>query len=261
MISFHKRDCFERAKELVERKETVALRYACLELRQCIESICYSKLKTYKKVVPESEFQEWLPKRVYEFLLEMEPTADQSYSVKIYSEDRNGDRDKLILQDNHETLTLKEIKKIYNKLGYYLHTPTISKQNSYLSASQKLQTTLEKFIKRIEPIVNTTFDMRLGKTVSFECEDCKHKIYHNADTLKVGKAIRCLKENCGMMYVCEEEIDGKYKFKPNQFVIDCECGESIFINYYKLKVPSHISCDKCKTKYNIDKHWAYNKET
>jgi hypothetical protein len=258
VISFHKRDCFQRAKELVENGDPVSLRYACLELRQCIESISYSKLLTYKKVVPEAEFKQWHPKRVYEFLLEIEPTADKSYGLRIYSEDENGDIDKLVSQGNHETLSLKEINNIYNKLGYFLHTPTIAKQSSYLDDTKKLPLSLKDFIERLEPIVNTKFDMRLGNTISFECECCNNNVYHNADTLKLGKPIRCLSVDCGMMYVYQGEGIG---FKPHQFIVDCECGNSIFINYYKLKDPSHVLCKKCKTRYNIEKQWMYQKET
>lgn len=257
MISFHKRDCFQRAKKLVENGDQESLRYACLELRQCIESVCYSKLLTYKKVVPEEEFKQWHPKQVYDFLLEMEPKADKSYSLKIYREDETGAIDKLVMQGNHETLSLKEINAIYNKLGYYLHTPTIAKQKTYIEDVKKLPLSLNKFIERLEPIVNTNFDMRFGHTISFSCESCSTNIYHNADTLKPGKPIRCLNINCGMMYIYQGDEIG---FKPHQFIIDCECGDSIFINYFKLKDPSHISCKKCKARYNIEKRWVYQKE-
>ena len=182
MLSFHKKDCLERAKSLLAEETEDKYRYACLELRQCIESIAYAKLKTYKKVVPEDQYYEWHPKRVFDFLLEMEPKADKNYHLNIYKEDSDGNPKKQVFSDDHKTISFKEINKNYNKLGYYLHTPTLAKLSDYSSLSTKLHAYIEELISKLEPIVNCTFDSRLGETVHFPCMRCGHAIYHNLET-------------------------------------------------------------------------------
>ncbi|RUO35097.1 hypothetical protein CWE14_03625 [Aliidiomarina soli] len=260
VLSFHKKDCLERVKSLMSNDDEASFRYACLELRQCIESIAYAKLKNYKKVVPESQFSEWHPKRVFDFLLEMEPKADKDYHLNIYEEDENGNPKKLVFSGDHKTISLQYIKKNYNKIGYYLHTPTLNKQAEYHEASTKLKRYLDKLVKELEPIIDCTFDSRMGIAAHFNCHDCGQSVYHNLETIKIGKNIRCLNEQCGKIYYVENYIDEKPLVKPIQMKITCDCGNDIYVDQHKVKENTYIDCE-CGDRYLIDKRWVYRKET
>lgn len=88
-MDFHKRSCFKRAKELLIQESEESLRYACLELRYCIESIAYEYLKLNEKRVPEDVLGTWQPKKVMEILLQYDPDIDQDYTLKLCSENCN----------------------------------------------------------------------------------------------------------------------------------------------------------------------------
>ncbi|WP_187382871.1 hypothetical protein [Vibrio cholerae] len=260
MYSFHKKDCLQRAMSLIEKADDASLRYACLELRQCIESIAYDKLKMYKKFVPESEFSRWQPKRVFDFLEEIEPTSTKDYTLRIIEQKPDRSLGNTIFSGNHRTLTSKHTKKIYNKLGSYLHSPTLFQQSDYYKKSIKLASDLSKIVEELAPIVESSFDTNIGKIVSFECESCGDAVYHRTHGLDVGKHVRCLKSECGMLYVVNEVRGTEISFEPVQAKIPCDCGHTTFINYQKLKDPSHVNCP-CGKIYDIKQQWVYGERT
>jgi hypothetical protein len=48
----NKYDCLARAKALLDAGDTTSLRYACLELRSCMEEATYEKLRAYAPRLP-----------------------------------------------------------------------------------------------------------------------------------------------------------------------------------------------------------------
>ncbi|EKO3629399.1 hypothetical protein M3926_003541 [Vibrio metschnikovii] len=260
MYSFHKKDCLKRAKDLIQKADHASLRYACLELRQCIESISYDKLKIYKKFVPMSEFSRWQPKRVFDFLEEIEPTAIQDYTLRIIEQKQDRTLGKTVFSGHHRTLTSKHTKKIYNKLGSYLHSPTLLQQSDYYEKSKNLASELSNIVEELEPIIESSFDTNIGNIYSFECESCGDVIYHREHGLEVGKHIRCLKSECGMVYIVNEVQGAEISSEPLQAKIPCDCGNTIFINYQKLKNPAQVNCI-CEKTYDIKQQWVFSERT
>ncbi|EMY6778262.1 TPA: hypothetical protein ACVOYQ_004584 [Vibrio alginolyticus] len=260
MYSFRKKDCLQRAMNLIQKADDASLRYACLELRQCIESIAYDKLKMYKKFVPESEFSRWQPKRVFDFLEEIEPKSTKDYTFRIIEQKKDRSLGKTIFSGNHRTLTSKHTKKIYNKLGSYLHSPTLLQQVDYYKKSIKLANELSKIVDELVPIVESSFDTNIGNIYSFECASCGDVIYHRAHGLDIGKHVRCLKSECGMVYVVKDVQGTEISFEPLQAEIPCDCGNTTYINYQKLKDPSYVNCI-CGKVYDIKQHWVFAERT
>ncbi|CAK1862033.1 conserved hypothetical protein [Vibrio crassostreae] len=260
MYNFHKNECLQRAMILVEKADDASLRYACLELRQCIESIAYDKLKMYKKFVPESEFSRWQPKRVFDFLEEIEPKSVKDYTFHIFEQKSDSSLGETVFSGNHRTLTSKHIKKTYNKLGSYLHTPTLLQQTDLNKKSARLASDLSEIIEDLTPIVESSFDTNIGQIVNFKCESCGDAIYHRTHNLEVGKHVRCLSSVCGMLYVVTEVQGTQIRFEPVQVKIPCDCGHTTFINYLKMKDPSHVNC-LCGKIYDIKQQWVYGERT
>ena len=83
IYSFDKKECLNRAEQLLYNGDVASLRYACLELRQCIEAIAYEKFKTYQKYILEKELNTWQPKRVFDFLRQVDPLSIEDYKFKV----------------------------------------------------------------------------------------------------------------------------------------------------------------------------------
>ena len=69
MASYDKWSCLERARRLLIVAGDESLRYACLELRFCIEAIVYAKLDAYSSYVPAVVFEKWQPNHAMKMLL------------------------------------------------------------------------------------------------------------------------------------------------------------------------------------------------
>lgn len=260
MYSFHKKDCLQRAKELIDKADEASLRYACLELRQCIESIAYDKLKMYKEFVPEDEFSRWQPKQVFELLEQLDPQSTKDFTLQIIKENQDNSFGKTVFAGDHRTLTSQHTKKTYNKLGNYLHTPTLLQQKEYPKRIANLATELSKIVENLTHIVESNFDTNIGSIYKFECKSCREIIYHRSSSLEIGKQVKCLKSECGMLYIIDDIQYNQIRYKPIQHEIPCDCGHTSFINYFKLKNPSHIPC-QCGKVYDIKQQWVFEERT
>jgi hypothetical protein len=54
----------DAAHRLPESGDSASLRYACLELRMCIEALAYDRLQAYLPEVPNSVMKKWTPRHV-----------------------------------------------------------------------------------------------------------------------------------------------------------------------------------------------------
>jgi hypothetical protein len=126
-MHFNKRSCLDRAKTLFTQRTEAALRYACLELRCCIESIAYEKLQTYAKRLPAAVLETWQPPQAFKALLEFEPLADQDFTLRFCEENAAGQPTGAWKSlGTHKTFQLSWLRKMYNALGNHLHVPTPS---------------------------------------------------------------------------------------------------------------------------------------
>lgn len=257
-MEFSPRTCLKRANIQLAINTEEADRYACLELRQCIEAIAYKKLKAYEKRVPDLLFSKWQPAQVMAVLTELEPDSDLDSKISIYQENTAGEAEKHILTFEQKEISVKFINKRYHKLGSYLHVPTISDQSKETNANRfhdyllKLSSELEKYAKAI--MYST-----IATTTSLDCNECHQKIIRNTKSLHKGSIIKCFNPQCQAQYVLENISDNTYSFKLNQAEVSCECGEVIYIHAHRIKENSHVVCGKCGEKYIFQKRWQVAK--
>ncbi|WP_293935464.1 hypothetical protein [Iodobacter sp.] len=260
MYSFHKKECFNRAKDLIAKGDEASLRYACLELRQCIESVAYDKLRLYKKFVPEEELKNWQPQRVFTFLEKVAPNSTKDYTFKVTEQNTNSSLGKTVFLDCHRTLKSNHFKKTYNKLGSNLHTPTLLQQKDYSQKSSKLKTDLIKILNDLEPIVSSSFDENIGSVITFSCGYCGGRIYHRDSGLNIGVQVKCPNAGCGMLYAINAIQGGNFTYEPVNVDISCSCGKTIPINYSCLNNPSHVTC-ACGKILDITQEWVFCERT
>lgn len=125
---FDKRSCYARARNILDTGDDFTLRYACLELRFCIEAITYDKLRFYAPRLPVLVIETWQPPQAMKALVQIEPDAASNYSIAMSPEDSLGHpTGEWMSVGAHKSLPVSWITKIYNKLGSYLHIPNPKK--------------------------------------------------------------------------------------------------------------------------------------
>ena len=253
-MEFSPRTCLKRANVQLNINTEEADRYACLELRQCIEAIAYKKLKAYQKRIPKLLFSKWQPAQVIAVLSELEPYSDLDSKISIFQENSAGDPEKHVLTFEQKEISVKFINKRYHKLGSYLHAPTISDQ-SKKSNPKRFHDYLLNLSGELEKYAKATMYSTVATTTSLDCSECQQKIIRNTNSLHKGSIIKCFNPQCQAQYVLENISGNTYSFKLNQATINCECGEVAYIHVHRIKENSHVVCGNCGEEYIFQKRW------
>jgi hypothetical protein len=254
MIDYSPKACLKRTNEqLVINSETTD-RYACLELRQCIEALAYKKLRAYENRLPQSIFDTWQPQQVISFLTELEPNSELDKKVVISRQNFDGQKSEPICSFNQKEITAKFISKRYHKLGSYLHTPIKPKEIT----SKKLHDYLVKLASELTEYVNTTTYSTLAITTNFDCIECEQKICRNVASLKDGDIVKCFNNNCQAQHIVEYDGD-LLKFELHQAKFECDCSGMIFISSHKIKENGWVACSNCGAKYIFSMGWQVEK--
>lgn len=262
-MNLDKRSCLERAKNLVGSSDYIKLRYAALELRQCLEAITYEKLKGAASGIPESIIEKWQPPQAVKTLLEFEPSADQKFVLFAGIEKECGKPSKdMKYVGTHKTFKLKWLRKNYNKLGHLLHYPA-NNQKRIQKSPEELKNYLSSVISEIEGVLQSNIlGGWFGETFSFECVLCKQTVVCSVSRTKKTKKAKCLNPNCGGEYFAEISEDGQSKFKLMETKFDCaECNKPIYLENRHLDIGTRFKCESCGTLHQIiSRQWGYGKE-
>ena len=251
----------ERAKELLLDDSDHILPYACLELRFCLESITYEKLNTYSSRIPPMVYEKWQPPQVLKALLRFEPFADQDYKLSFCKEPTLGKPDGNWKHlGSHKTFKIKWLRKTYNKLGSYLHIPTLSSQakNENIKTNKTIRAFLEETVGTLESIVKSNLDCNFARTISFDCAICNTTIVANVEGVKEIKTTQCLNSNCCAEYYSSEE-NGEIYFKLQSLDFKClNCDNINAMELSKIEINTQFNCLSCNSKHTIiSKNWQY----
>lgn len=239
----------DRAHQALISGESFQLRYAALELRMALECLVYERALNYKEELSNKKLSTWQPKQLINILLEINPHADKTSTISYGLEEEYGVPAKeMTTLGTDRVISLKEIKDYYDRLGSYLHTPTLeqSTQGKGLPGD-KLRKSSEELFKIIKsalssPVWNTDFKT----TTSIICEDCGIKIVRRVST--AGNQFEAVCIECGASYTITRTEDNKFGWKANNHQIACanpECREEVFIWSRDIKLNKHWICKSC----------------
>lgn len=253
-MEFSPRKCLERANAQLALNTEETDRYACLELRQCIETLAYKKLKAYVNRIPTDLLSKWQPAHVIAILTELEPDSEFDSNISIYQENPSGEPEKHIFTFKQKEITARFIRKRYHKLGYYLHAPTVADQSKHTS-DKKFHSYLEKLAQELNEYVKATTYSTIASIMSFDCGHCKQKIARNTRSLQKGCVVSCFNPQCQAQYIIEEIDNNSFKYRLKQAELVCECGKVTFIPFHLIKENSYAFCEVCGGKYLFRKRW------
>jgi hypothetical protein len=254
-----KRRAHARAVELLSRQDDSVLRYACLELRGCLEAVAYDKLMVYKKRLPRSVYK-WQPPKLFKALLQIEPDADQSFVLRYSKESEPGvSTGDWKTFGEHRTFGIRWLDANYHKLGNYLHAPFPDEHGTVKQTDPKaLREYVEKLIRELAPIVASSIDSSLAEIVEFQCIRCQQPIACNLKGVKRSKAATCLESNCGAEYFADDSSE-PIKFVLKAMDFKClRCDKPITVESRFLKVGYEFKCSECQSVHSlVSRQWGY----
>jgi DNA-directed RNA polymerase subunit RPC12/RpoP len=253
---YDKDDTLNRAKKFISSNDFEELKYACLDLRMCIELICYEKFELYLNEIPIDVFKMWQPRKVLNFLLEIDPYACFDHSLVVGREGKNGHWGEGSLVIDHKAITLKFVKDTYDKLGRYLHIPTTSDQRSgHLEFMKKelRNYLLKEVIPEMERLCESEGSANITERISFECAYCGALWSPSKRSLEKFKIAVCPMDGCRAQYDFSY-VEGKPALHVKKRGYRClTCGEANFIEEHKLNEGLNIVCKKCSSNFLLKK--------
>lgn len=258
----NKRECFERAKQLISDSRSESLRYAALELRCCMEAITYEKLASSSSRIPQSVLNKWQPPQAIKALSEFEPDTDKGFVIAIGIEDEPGKRSKnMHFLGEHKTFKGKWLKKHYNKLGNLLHFPSIEQQKQKKNNDdEEIRKYLQEVLSHIEDILKGNISGGwIGQTYTFKCQCCNEPIIVTEYKVENSNEAVCLNPHCNAEYYArlDENSEPIFALKATKF--ECiECHELNDIENRKIKSGFQFNCRSCNTLHGVGgQQWEY----
>lgn len=244
------RDCLARAK--FQASDESSLRYACLELRFCIEFLALDRLQAYLKEVADDALKKWTPKEIINEILEVDPQGDSSvslsYAIKSPS-DAEADELKSLGEDRR--FSIKWANKSYNTLGNFLHAPTLDQLKSGKSPEANvIQERITAIVKELELVLaSPIYGVNFGNFFKLDCVECGTKIRRRAESIPQSGLV-CSNRACGAVYeVTKTESGFSYVLKTMPFT--CKCGHTMYFPSSQLRMNATFNCQACCTEHRI----------
>lgn len=239
----------DRAKEYIKINDIYSIRYAALELRMSLEALIYQTAKKYEEELPERDIDTWQPRQLLIKLIEVDPNADKGVSVAIGIEEKYGQPAKeMNFIGNERVLSLADIKKYYDRLGSYLHTPTIKQiKNDKIPSKEKIQADCDGLATIIGEVLSSTiFNFDFKRMMRWECTQCQSKIVRRVPDDKKAFLVNCTK--CSASYNIQLTDEDSSHFIPLTKKVPCansDCQEITDIWINDIKLNEQWICEHC----------------
>lgn len=265
-MKYDKWSCLERAKNLLSSGDDSILRYACLELRFCMEAITYEKLNAYSNYVPAVVFKKWQPNHALKMLLQFEPEADEDFSLYISPESELGKpTGNWTNIGEHRTFKLNWLTKNYNRLGSYLHmTQNSSSLIEDKEETNKIRKEIQEIASEIDLIIDSDIiAATMAVRIQFKCQTCDQLSIANETVLRKTNLAICINPNCGAKYHATKEDNGSWKFKMIAASFKClNCNTISWLESRCLNIGIKFKCRSCGEMHQIiDCQWRYEQES
>ena len=258
-----KRSYLDRARKWLESPTVEAIRYAALDLRVVMEMLTYEKLRAAESNIPAAVLETWQPPQAIKALLEFDTMADQSFDLSIGTHrPGSSDPEEWLSLGNHHALSLKWLKKNYNKVGNLLHAPS-ARNTEDIDAAKCAGDLREVAIELDKALTSGIAVATWGGGVTFNCGSCGKLIVRNAEALRAGATASCSTQGCDADYKLVQIENGDSLMQRLQFAIECKgCQAKIAVDHRKVREGYCFNCAMCKQGHRITgarTTWAYEK--
>ena len=249
----------DQAEKLMTLSDKTQLGYAALELRFAIEKHVYEKLAYYAKRHGEKLlYEKWQPNKAIKVLCQLEPHADQSYSLSMAPETEPGTPGTNFVElGRHEALGASWITKHYNKLGSFLHLQAKSQSQEQVPLDY-----LEEIVAELRRVGKSNLIMSIAVTVHFDCPICKNQIVCCTQALPNLEEVICTSKNCNATFNPKKNEES-WGFQLNAVDFECpECRKVRQVLISELQIGARITCTNCEERFVVTGNtWQIAKES
>lgn len=247
-------DALTRAKLELNSGEQSRLRYAALELRFCIEALTYDRAQAFGSDYPPKHYDTWQPQRVLRELVELDPHAGRSSTLKIRKESLPGEPEHpTIVLGTQEVLGKRDLKE-HQALSSYLHHPTLKQVMEGRTSIDGLRTKCIEVIAILERVLGSKIHNAIfASHVSFDCDHCGRSLKKRVPSDgKDGVAV-CF--DCDAQYdLIRGDANNSHIPRRKMVTFTCpatDCDATQQIPVEKLGDGVRLTCQGCKKPLEI----------
>jgi hypothetical protein len=251
----------DAAKTLLSSGKVEELKYAALELRMALEALIYDVASHFSDDFPQKH-DNWKPKKLLEQLIAIDELCDKSLEFHIREHhDGQADDEGWALIGEENRLSLKDVKKPYESLGSFLHTPTIKQlgiDSNY--DAEKIRRRCEAAKVVAETVLSSTvWGLHLNSRTSIFCISCEAKITRRVNNLVDENELPLPKmsvncSECDATYLITKE-DGKIRWEPQCVQVPClssSCDGQSTVWPRSIRYGKLVKCKICSAEGRFD---------
>lgn len=235
-----------RAKSLLATGDEQSIRYASLELRFCFELIAYRQLKQYGEKIPGQLASSWKADQIIKTLASFDPISDQAGGMEIgMPVEGDGMPAEWVSLGKTKAIPWRKFRKLYNKLGSYLHAPKDDETKAALNVES-----FGAIISALDEVQDATLILAVHMTIHADCH-CGQRVFVGESEFDNGELVTCGNSKCNEIYRKEVSEKGeKVLTKVAGISASCDCGARIPIRKEDIWAP--FRCPSCFTTYKVD---------
>lgn len=240
----------ERAKTLKDSTEEHSLRYAALELRICMEMIVYRQLQQYGDVFPGSIIGVWKPDQILKLLASFDPVASTSGELSFAPLTEDGSVPTAWMPlGKSRTIPWKKFRKLYNKLGSYLHAS--APRQAGAEAKPLTGESFREIITSLEDVMSATLILAVKAVISAKC-DCGTFLYIGQSEFDDGELVVCTNTKCNSLYAkAVNEKGDQILERIRVMVLTCQ-GCKAKVPFPPERVWEPIRCPSCLRTHRLN---------
>lgn len=216
------RKLLERARENFNTGDDYDLIYSALDLRMTLECLIYEKAQNYKGELSLKVLSTWQPRKLLTLLLEIDPDVDKDCGLSAGIEEEYGKPSNDMKFIGTETvLSLSNIKKYYDRLGSYLHSPTIEQvEQKKIASPEKIRARCKELIDIVNTVLSSPiFNFNMSRKMDWSCEKCGNKITRRIPSGVKSFSAGCI--DCNATYFIESSDDLNFSRKSKTNKVPC----------------------------------------
>lgn len=244
------RAALTRAEGELDSNNEHRVRYAALELRTAMEALVYERVLMYEDELSAADLAIWQPRQVFRVLLNIDEHADKTSSLSYGIQSSPGKPpEAMTCVGTDRVLSTRELKQYYDKLGSFLHAPTVQQASlppsSPNEAMRQACSKVRDVVKDV--LASQVFCINIKQISSIVCQECRSQVICRVP-YKAGESreVECTK--CPASYLVTAEADNTTSWHPLRETIKCkgkDCSASFGIWTRDVQPGNTWQCSDC----------------
>lgn len=235
-----------RAKGLLSSDDDENFKYACLELRFCLETVAYRQLEQYRDIIPGTLAKEWRADQIIRTLATFDPMSDQSSQISF----GEGTDPEVVPTTwyaigHAQVIKWRKFRGYYNKLGSYLHA---SKQTEAISVDKL---TLDEIIQELDRVTTSSAIIAHKNVRHVDCPKCGTRVFIGENQFEDNQIVVCPNTKCVQLFNAVINDLGRKVLMPVSVIrFKCECSASIPVRLDEIWKP--FRCGDCFKSFRVN---------